>query len=354
MITVLVVDDSAVVRKHLEHILSSDPGIQVIGQAANAQEALGFLESRRPDVITMDIQMPEMDGFEATRRIMETKPVPIVIVSAGWNPMEVEKTFQAIEAGAVTLLEKPAGVGSPDFAKNAAEFNAAVKQAAAANVTRIRPRGPAAPAVRAVRLVQGKRRAVEVVALGASTGGPTAIQQFLAGLPREFALPVLIVQHISKGFTRGFVDWLNGSSPLPVYVATQGEHISGGRVYVAPEESQMGVNHGRSTIKLTEDPPEHSMRPAASYLFRSVARAFGSAAAGILLTGMGVDGAAELKLIRDAGGITFAQDRDSSIIHGMPGEAIRLDAADYVLPPGDIASVLVGVVTKDEHKQTGK
>jgi len=351
MIKVLIVEDSAVVRRHIEYILSSDQGIQVIGQAANAQEALDFLESRRPDVITMDIQMPDMDGFEATRRIMETKPVPIVIVSAGWNPMEVEKTFHAMEAGAVTLLEKPAGIGSPDFAKNAAEFNAAVKQSAVANVTRLRPRGPAALAVRAVRPVQRKRRVIEVVALGASTGGPLAIQQFLAGLPREFALPVLIVQHISKGFTRGFVDWLNGSSPLQVYVATQGEHISGGRVYVAPEGTHMGVNHGRSAIKLTEDPPEHSMRPAASYLFRSVLHAFRSAAAGILLTGMGVDGAAELKEIRDAGGITFAQDKKSSIIHGMPGEAIRLDGATYVLPPNGIADILAALVKKPNGRK---
>ncbi|MFZ2949152.1 MAG: chemotaxis-specific protein-glutamate methyltransferase CheB [Desulfuromonadaceae bacterium] len=353
MITVLIVDDSAVVRKHIEYILSSDPGIQVIGQAANAEEALDFLKLRQPDVITMDINMPAMDGFEATRRIMESKPAPIVIVSASWNPMDVEKTFKAMEAGAVALLEKPAGVGGPDFEKNAAEFLATIKQAAAANVIRLRPQRPPKSAPRAVPPPQRKQRVIEVVALGASTGGPPAIQQFLAGLPPEFALPVLIVQHISKGFTRGFVDWLNGSSPLQVYVATQGEHIWGGRVYVAPEGFQMGVNNG-GIVKLTEDPPEHWMRPAVSYLFRSVAQAFGNTTAGILLTGMGMDGAAELKLIRDAGGITFAQDSDSSIIHGMPGEAIRLGAADYVLPPKDIASVLADVVTKNVDNRTGK
>lgn len=347
MIKVLIVDDATVVRKHLEYILSSDPDIQVIGQAADAQEALDFLKLRRPDVITMDIHMPGMDGFEATRRIMESKPVPIVIVSAGWNPMEVEKTFKAMEAGAVSLLEKPAGIGSPNFEKDAREFIATIRQAAAAQVKRLRSQRPPLPAIVAVPPSQTRRRGIEVVVLGASTGGPPAIQQFLAGLPREFALPILIVQHISKGFTRGLVDWLNGSSPLQVIVATQGEHISGGRVYVAPEGSQMGVTNG-GIIRLTEDPPEHSMQPAVSYLFRSVLKAFGNATAGILLTGMGVDGAAELKGIRDAGGMTFAQDAGSSIIHGMPGEAIRLGAVDYVLPPGDIASVLACVVTHEK------
>lgn len=339
MIKVLIVDDSAVHRNFLAYILSSDSEIQVMGQAANGKEALDFLKLNQPDVITMDIHMPEMDGFEVTRRIMENKPLPIVIISAVWDPMEVEKTFKAMEVGAVSLLEKPAGIGNPNFEKNASELISIVKQAAMAKVARIRPlRAPASKPV-----VQ-RRQGIKIVVLGASTGGPASIQQFLTGLPKDFLLPILIVQHISSGFTRGFVEWLNESSPLQVRVATQGEHILGGHVYVAPEELQMGVKVG-GIIKLTEDPPQHFMRPAASYLFRSVLQAFAKATAGILLTGMGIDGAAELKLIKDAGGITFAQDHDSSIIHGMPGEAIRIGGADYVMSPRDIASVLADLVT---------
>ena len=346
MIKVLIVDDSAVHRNYLTYILSSDSEIQVVGQAANGKEALDFLKFHQPDVITMDIYMPEMDGFEVTRRIMEDKPIPIGIVSAVWDAMEVEKTFKAMEVGAVSLFEKPAGIGSPNSERNAAELIAIVKQAAVAKVARIRSRRVSASAPVTIPPSQIIRWGIEVVVLGASTGGPAAIQQFLSGLPRDFPSPILMVQHISSGFTRGFVEWLNESSPLQVYVATQSEHIRGGHVYVAPEEFQMGVND-RGIIKLREDPPEHFMRPAASYLFRSALKAFSKATAGILLTGMGVDGAAELKSIKDAGGVTFAQDHDSSIIHGMPGEAIRLGGADYVLSPRDIASVLASVVSKN-------
>lgn len=343
MIKVLIVDDSAVDRSYLTYILGSDSEIQVVAQAANGKEALDFLKLHQPDVITMDIYMPEMDGFELTRRIMENKPLPIVIVSAVWDPMEVEKTFQAMEVGAVSLLKKPAGIGSPNFEKNAAELIAVVKQAAVAKVARIRPRRVPASAPVVIPPSPRRRQGIKIVVLGASTGGPSAIQQFLIALPPDFPLPILIIQHISSGFTRGFVEWLNESSPLQVHVATQGERIRGGHVYVAPEELQMSVN-ARGIIKLTEDPPQHFMRPAVSYLFQSVLKSFAKSTVGILLTGMGIDGAAELKLIKDAGGITFVQDPDSSIIHGMPGEAIRLGAADYVMPPRDIASVLVGLI----------
>lgn len=344
MIKVLIVDDSAVQQDYLSYILSTDPEIQVVGRASNGKEALDFLKLHQPDVITMDIYMPDMDGFEVTRRIMENKPVPIVIVSAIWDPMEVEKTFQAMEMGAVSLIVKPAGIGNPNFKRNAAELIAIVKQAAAAKVVRLRSR--CFPATTPVKILSAtrKRGKIGIVALGASTGGPAAIQQFLAALPKDFPLPILIVQHISSGFTKGLVEWLNSSSQLQVYIAAHGEPIRGGCVYIAPEEYQMGVNNS-GIIKLTKDLPEHFMRPAASYLFRSVLKAFSNATAGILLTGMGVDGAAELKQIKEAGGVTFAQDLASSIIYGMPGEAVRLGGADYVMPPRDIALRLVDMIT---------
>jgi Chemotaxis response regulator containing a CheY-like receiver domain and a methylesterase domain len=344
MIKVLIVDDSAVYQDYLSYILSTDPEIQVIGRASNGKETLDFLKLHQPDVITMDIYMPDMDGFEVTRRIMENKPVPIVIVSAIWDPMEVEKTFQAMEVGAVSLIEKPAGIGSPNVEKNTAELIAIVKQAAEAKVVRLRSRRLPATAPVEVPSALRERGGIEVVALGASTGGPAAIRQFLSALPQGFPLPILIVQHISSGFTKGLVEWLNSSSHLQVHIAAQGEPIRGGCVYIAPEEFQMGVNNC-GIIKLTQDPPEHFMRPAVSYLFRSVLKAFSNATVGILLTGMGVDGAAELKQIKEAGGITFAQDLNSSTIYGMPGEAVRLGGADYVMPPRDIASRLVDVIT---------
>lgn len=349
MIKVLIVDDSAVVRSYLAHILNSDPDIQVVGQAENGSQALEFLGSQQPDVITMDIEMPVMDGLEATRRIMESVPVPIVIVSANWEPINVNVTFKAIEAGAVSLMTKPAGLGSPDHSADTAELITLVKNAAVAHVHKLKPRRVPDKNINARSLTVLKNsktlQPVRIVAIGASTGGPPVIRQILDSLPRDFPVPIVLVQHISRGFTRGFVDWLDQMSLLRVYVATQGEYIHGGRVYVAPEGFQMGVSNFGSIV-LSDDPPEHSVRPSVSYLFRSAARVYRAAAVGILLTGMGVDGAAELNLIREAGGTTFAQDQKTSVVHGMPGAAIRLGAVDHILNPGEIAARLVDLVAK--------
>ncbi len=344
MISVLIVDDSGVVRANLAHILGADPKIQVVGSVSGGKEALAFLERQKPDVITMDIQMPEMDGFEVTRRIMESTPVPIIIISALWAPREQASSFKALEAGAVACMPKPPGIGDRNYTEAAAELVAAVKQMSEVKVVRRWPKRPCAPAA-GLPVPPPLKRQIQIVALGASTGGPPAIQQFLAQLPADFPLPILMVQHIAPGFVRGFVDWLNTSSPVPVYLATHHETIWKGRVYVAPDDLQMGVADG-GQIVLSAAPPEYYLRPSVACLFRSVAETYGSAAVGILLTGMGMDGSAELKKIRDAGGVTFAQDKASSIVHGMPGEAIRLGAVDYVLPPAAIAQTLVEMTRK--------
>ena len=350
MIRVLIVDDSAVVRANLAHILASDPGIQVVGSVANGKEALAFVARQKPDVITMDVVMPDMDGFEATRRIMESTPVPIIVVSATWDPTEQAKSFKALEAGAVACLPKPPGIGHPAYDENVTELIVTVKQMSEVTVVRRWPKRPPAPLVEAPVLPPVKQQ-IRAVALGASTGGPPAIQRFLALLPVDLPVPILMVQHIAKGFARGLVDWLNTTSPLPVYLATHHETIWHGRVYVAPDDLQMGVtSDGR--IVLSTAPPEHYLRPSVSYLFRSVTETYGQTAVGILLTGMGTDGAAELKSLRDAGGITFAQDKASSVIHGMPGEAIRLGAADHVLPPAAIATALAEMIRRQQPTPT--
>jgi two-component system chemotaxis response regulator CheB len=349
MIKVLIVDDSVVVRANLAHILTSDPGIQVIGSVSGGQAALDFVALQKPDVITMDIHMPDMDGYDAARRIMESIPVPIIVVSATWDPTQQEKSFKALEAGAVACMAKPHGIGHPDYAGTAAELIATVKQMSEVKVIRRWPKRPVA-AVPAARVSLAAKQEIRIVALGASTGGPPAIQEFLAQLPKDFPAPILVVQHIARGFTRGFVDWLNASSPLPVYLAAHHETLWNGRVYVAPDELQMGIE-GANRIVLVNDPPEHHLRPSAAYLFRSVARIYRDAAVGILLTGMGTDGSAELKLIKDAGGITFAQDKASSIVYGMPGEAVRLGACDHILPPSAIGATLAGLVTSREPSQ---
>jgi two-component system chemotaxis response regulator CheB len=339
MIRVLIVDDSRVVQILLSHILESDAEIQVIGTVSDGKEALAFVERQKPDIITMDIHMPEMDGYDATRRIMESTPVPIIIISSTWEPRDQASSFKALEAGALVCLPKPPSPGHPDYAKALAEIIATVKQMAEVKVIRRWPKHPPSPAV-PLPAMPFPRQPVQIVAIGASTGGPTAIQQLLAALPADFPVPILIVQHIAHGFARGFVDWLNTVSSLPVYLATNHEPIWKGRAYVAPDDLQMGVADG-GRILLSHAPPEHFLRPSASYLLRSVAETYGQAAVGILMSGMGKDGSAELKLIKDAGGITFAQDKESSVVHGMPGEAIRLGAANHVFPPVSMAAALV-------------
>lgn len=342
MIKVLVVEDSPVVQELLVHILNSDPELEVIGTAANGKEALEFLTGKKPDVITMDIHMPVMDGFEATSSIMANNPVPIVIVSASWEPAEVEKTFQAIEAGALTCIEKPLGLGHPDYEKASKNLIETVKVMAGVKLVRRWPKPKhtqTAPQKALVKLPE----AVKVVAIGASTGGPPALQELFSGLPDGFDIPILVVQHISPGFLPGLVDWLSQSTKLTVRIASDNESLFPGTVYFAPDGKQMGVGLNDRLI-LSDEKTENSLCPSVAYLFSSVSKNYGPNAIGVLMTGMGKDGAEGLKLMRDRGAITFAQDKETSVVHGMPGEAIKLGAAIYVLPPNGIAEMIKDMV----------
>lgn len=350
MINTLVVEDSPSVREFLIHILSSDPDIRVVGTAHDGEEALEAVRRHRPDVITMDIHMPKMDGLEATRRIMETDPTPIVIVSGSSDPREVATTFDAMEAGALAVLRRPAGIGHPDHEATVRDLLQTVKLMSEVKVVRRWPHA------RREAMLTGKQvlprpakmgltcesAQVRIVAIGASTGGPPVIETILAALPKDFPVPLLVVQHIAVGFVRGFVEWLAQSSELPIHLASHGELMLPGHVYVAPDECQMKVERG-GKIALTKDEPENGLRPSVSYLFRSVAEVYGCDAVAGLLTGMGRDGAEELRLLKERGAVTFAQDKDSSVVHGMPGEAIKLDAAMFVLPPDKIAAVLTNL-----------
>ena len=344
MINVLVVEDSPVVREFLIHVLGSDPGIRVVGTAYDGEEALDAVRRYRPDVITMDIHMPKMDGLEATRRIMETDPTPIVIVSGSTDPHETAMMFRAMEAGALAVLMRPNGIGHPDHEITARALVQTVKLMSEVKVVRRWPRVRRdALAPRPVEMGLARAPAqVRIVAIGASTGGPPALHTILAGLPKTFPAPILIVQHMAAGFIQGFAEWLAQSASLPVHVAAHGELILPGHVYVAPDEYQMKAERS-GNIVLTRDAPENGLRPSVSYLFRSIADNYGCAAVAGLLTGMGRDGAEELRLLKEKGAVTFAQDKDSSVVHGMPGEAIKLDAATFVLPPDKIAAVLVNL-----------
>ena len=339
IITVLVVDDSGISRDLLTRILLAEPGIEICGYARNGEEALVMAAEKKPDVVTMDIHMPGLDGFETTRQIMETQPRPIVIVSASFDAGDVAKMFRALEAGAVAAVEKPPGPGDPAHAALARRFVETVKAMAGVRVIRRWPRARSDARKPAPALPPPTAGPLRLVAIGASTGGPPALQRVLAGLPRPCPVPVLIVQHISAGFIQGLAEWLTTTTGMPVRIAKHRELASPGTALLAPDGCQMGIGmDGRIICGL--EPAENGLRPSVSFLFRTVARNFGPRAAGVLLTGMGRDGAEELKLMRDAGAVTLAQDRESSIIHGMPGEAIRLGAATHIGPPERLAAML--------------
>lgn len=339
MIRVLVVEDSPAVREFLVYLLSSDPELQVIGTAGDGEQAIDAARRMHPDVITMDIYMPRMNGLEATRRIMETQPTPIVIVSGSTDPEQVATAFQAVDAGALALLTRPAGLGHPDHQQSAQKLIQTVKLMSEVKVVRrwARPQREQARPLPSAQHIENA--AVQIVAIGASTGGPAVLQAILGGLGADFPVPIVVVQHMACGFVTGFVEWLAKSSELIVRLGVDGERLLPGHAYVAPDDVQMKVaRNGR--LALTEAPAENGLRPSISHLFHSVAEVYGRHAVAILLTGMGRDGADALKEIHDKGALTIVQDAESSVVHGMPGEAIKLGAARFVLSPPRITAAL--------------
>jgi len=356
-IDVLIVEDSKVAQEHLTHILEADKAIRVIGTAADGDEAVAFVRKKRPDVITMDIHMPGMNGLEATRRIMETSPAPIIIVSASYDRNDVEKAFLSMEAGALAIVEKPVGEAHPLYGEAAKELVQTVKLMSEVKVVRRwKRKRPSEPlnAVIPEEILEKGPKDIRLVAIGASTGGPPVLQTILSALSAGFPAPILIVQHIATGFVDGMLDWLRQTTALPIHIAMNREHLLPGHVYFAPDGFHLGV-YNQSRISLSNAPPENGVRPSVSYLFRSAMGVFGENLAAVLLTGMGRDGAEELRMLLEKGAVTIAQDRESSVVYGMPGEAVNLKAARYILPPEKIASALIGLARDkktDAHNRT--
>lgn len=347
MLRVMIVEDSRTHQELLRHILESDPQIEVLAIAGDGAEAVELVQHQRPDLILMDIHLPRMNGLEATRRILEIQPVPIIIVSSSTLSRDVDWTFQAIEAGALTFQNKPHGPGHPDFEDEAKRLIQSIKTLAGVKVIRRFPRrGGSAPANGPIATKEiYEAREIRLVAIGASTGGPPALRQFLNNITRDLPVPVVIVQHIATGFLAGMIDWLAQSTGRRISPAANGELARPGRVYFAPEGRHLEIS-GAGKLLLSDGEPEYGVKPAVARLFRSVAAAYGAHAAGILLTGMGCDGAAELRLMRERGALTFAQDKESSVVHGMPGEAIRLEAAMHVLSPEKIGRQLASAMDR--------
>lgn len=338
---VLIVDDSPTVQKLLDYVFRSDPAIEVVGCAADGAEAIRLAKERRPDVITMDLNMPGMDGYEATCQIMQQCPTPIVVVSGSAVPGEVDATFRALEAGALVAVQRPAAIGHPEHLATATALLRTVKSMAEVKVVRRWAAGRKAGAPAAPRRTAAPRKP-QLVLLGASTGGPAVLRDILAELSPGFSLPIVIVQHMSPGFAPGFAAWLGSASGYDVRLATHGELLRGGRAYIVPDAVQPRITRDFH-IELVPRESEHGMCPSVSHLFRCVADDLGAATVAVLLTGMGKDGAHELRELKDKGAITIVQDRASSAVYGMPGEALKQDAAKFVLAPAEIGKVLNGL-----------
>jgi two-component system chemotaxis response regulator CheB len=347
-IKVLVADDSPVMRALLVRLLDAAPDLQVIGTVNDGQAAIDFLEraDNRPDVLLVDIHMPVLDGFEATRRIMETRPLPIIICTATADPRELAVAFRSMEAGAVACVEKPIALG-PNFEERHQNLLQTVRLMSEVKVVRRwgrRRTPPVAPtSVTGPIAFRAAAPAARFIGIGASTGGPPVLQTILSALPKDFPVPLLIVQHIAPGFLAGMVGWLNETTRLRIQIAAHGATPLPGHAYVAPDDFHLAADAG-GRLLLAREAPEAGLRPSVSYLFRSLADTCGPSAIGVLLTGMGKDGAEELKRMRDRGACTIAQDRDTSVVHGMPGEAIERGAAALVLPADKIADALIAQV----------
>jgi len=339
LIRVLIAEDSITVRTLLRELIGSDPKLRVVGEAKNGAEAIELSEKLKPDVISMDIKMPVMNGLEATRIIMERVPTPIVILSGLISNDESKLVFDSFQAGALKVLRKPEGLQDLNRVLKLISGVKVVRRRQQRATTSIRSAGveyarnPIGEKGQEGKRARGQeKKNIEIIAIGASTGGPAVLNNILSEISAPLPVPILVVQHITQGFADGFVHWLNENCNLHVKLATDNEILLPGMIYIAPDDYHLTVS-SKNRIRLHQDEPYKFHRPSATVLFQSVAKVYKDRAMGILLTGMGNDGALGLKSLKDVGAYTIAQDEDSSVIFGMPMEAIKLGAVDEVLNP---------------------
>jgi len=343
-IRVLVVEDSLTIRKRMMAVLAADTDIDIVGEADNGKRGIELCQQLRPDVVTLDMMLPVMNGLAATEFIMAYCPTPILIVSASTNRGDLFKTYEALAAGALDALDKPQGNELDDVWEK--KLVATVKLISRIRVithprARLGRMGQApAPCPHGTQQRQTLKnsRPLRAVAIGVSTGGPAALIEILRGLPHGFSAPILLVIHVGKLFTPAFAEWLDRQSSVRVGYAVDGEPLPScgeGRVLMAPPDNHLVLSQGK--LRLTQAPERNSCRPSIDVLFESFAQELGADGAGCLLTGMGRDGAAGLLAIRRAGGRTIAQDEATSVVFGMPREAILMGAAEQVLALDQIA-----------------
>lgn len=342
MIRVLVVDDSASVRAVLKRFFSRTEDIQVVGEAADGEQAVQSVLDLNPHVVVMDLLMPVLDGYEATERIMGVRPTPIIVLSSRANRNQMQTAFEAIRRGALEVLPKPEDTAS--WQQLAESLPETVRTVAGARTVprRERKRTQTAP------VLSTAPRVLRWVAIGASTGGPAAIRELFEGIPEHPPVGFLITQHIAAGFELGFADWLNKEFPFDVRLAQDGEVLRPGSVRLAPGGSHL-LLESDGVLRLDSDTPaRRGHKPSVDEMFLSCAESCPREVAGVLMTGMGADGVEGLLALRQAGGLTLAQDEASSAVFGMPRVALERGAADVALPPRDLAKTLVRLWQKGE------
>jgi two-component system, chemotaxis family, protein-glutamate methylesterase/glutaminase len=347
MIKLLIVEDSKVVSEYLNYFFSNDPKIQVIGSVSNGQQAIDFIKGNKPDVITMDIDMPIMDGLEATKEIMSTTPIPILIVTASRNARELSTSIEALAAGALAVIEKPTGINHPKSEDLAGKLINMVKVLSEVPViTRrkkvIQPKSSIQP--KEPQII-GEINQPKIVAIGVSSGGPQTLHTVFSKISGNFPAPILVVQHIAPGFIRGLIDWLQKTVNMPIHLARKDELALPGHIYFAPDGYHLGIAQ-TGHILLEKGNGNSGFCPSVAYLFLSVKENIGEKAMAIILTGMGHDGAEEMKQLHDLGAVTIAQSKDSALINGMPGVAVQIGAATYILSDEEISILLVEIENK--------
>lgn len=345
---VLIVDDSAFMRCELTRILESDPDIEIVGTARDGSDALEKIGRYKPDVITMDIEMPRMDGLTALQHIMITYNLPVIMISS-LTQEGAEISLEALRLGAVDVIGKPSGTISLDIASQEQIIIQKIKTAAGIDCSKIHrakapaPKTESQPPSAPVKMVRTEASKF-VIAIGVSTGGPNTLMKILPQLPQDLPAAVLIVQHMPPMFTKSFADRLNRACMLSVKEAEENDPIQNGCAYIAPGDFHMTVDRTKTKLRISKNPDNTLHRPSVDVMMKSVADTFGRKSMGVILTGMGKDGAESLKLLHDKGCVTIAESEKTAVVYGMPREAVNCGAVDHVLPNDKVADKIVELI----------